>query len=84
MNAVEHVLLALIAVRSDDPSAAREHIARAQALARAHARRDRQVVEIATLVIAGCGERAAGLALEHTAEFPDDAALLGQIAGRTR
>jgi hypothetical protein len=84
MNAIEHVLLAVMAVHGDDPAAAQGHIARAQGLARANARRDRQIVEIATLIVAGDGERAAGLALEHTAEFPDDAALLARITGRTR
>ena len=79
MNAIEHALLALIAAKRGDGAAAQAHISRAQRHARANARRERQVVEIAALVVGGHGERAAGLALEHTAEFPDDADLL---AGR--
>jgi hypothetical protein len=48
------------------------------------ARRDRQVAEIAALVAAGHVERAAGLANEHAAEFPDDAALLARVLGQLR
>ena len=44
-------------------------------------RRERQITEIAALVAAGNGERAAGLALEHIAEFPDDADLLPRSRG---
>ena len=36
-------------------------------------RRDRQLAEIAALVLRGDRVRAAGLALEHIAEFPADA-----------
>ena len=81
MNAIEHALLAVMAANDGDQTTAQEHIRRAQRHARATARRERQVVEIAALVVAGDGERAAGLTLEHTAEFPDDAALLAQVAG---
>lgn len=84
MNAVEDALLAVMAASAGDPVAAHEHIAQAQRHARTRARRDRQIVEIAALIIAGDGERAAGLALEHTAEFPEDADLLEQIAGGTQ
>ena len=56
------------------------HIARAQQQTRTTARRERQVVEIAALVVAGDRRRAAGLALEHIVEFPDDAELLGRVA----
>jgi hypothetical protein len=49
--------------------------------ARAPSRRERQVAEIEALVVAGHGERAAGLALEHTAEFPDDTDLLARVVG---
>jgi hypothetical protein len=79
MNAIEQALLAVVAANRGDRAAAREHISSAQQHARATARRDRQVVEIAALVVAGDGERAAGLGLEHTSEFPDDAALLADI-----
>ena len=84
MNAIEHALLAVLAANHGDRPAALEHISRAQLHARATARRERQVVEIAALVVAGDSARAAGLALEHTAEFPGDADLLAPIAGETR
>jgi hypothetical protein len=81
MNAIEDALLGVMAANGGDGAAAHGHIARAQRQARASARRERQIVEIAALVIAGNGERAAGLTLEHTAEFPDDADLLARLAG---
>jgi hypothetical protein len=84
MNAVEHALLAVLAANDDDPVAAQGHLCRAQRHARATARRERQVVEIAALVIANDGGRAAGLTLEHIAEFPDDADLVGRLAGEGR
>ncbi len=84
MNAIEHALLAVIAANGGDSAAAQGHISRAQHDARATARRERQIVEIAALVIAKSADRAAGLALEHTAEFPADADLLARIAGETR
>jgi len=83
MNAIEHALLAVIAANGGDNAAAQEHLARAQQRARVTARRERQVVEIAALVIANHRTRAAGLTLEHTAEFPDDANLLARMAGET-
>ena len=84
MNAIEQALLALIAAKRGDQAAAQGHISRAQRHARANARRERQVVEIAALVVAGDGERAAGLSLEHTAEFPGDAELLTRVANCDR
>lgn len=84
MNAITRALLAVTAADDGDAAAAHEHIARAQRHARTAARRDRQFVEIAGLVIAGDPARAAGLALEHTTEFPDDADLLERIARATR
>jgi hypothetical protein len=83
MSAIEDALLAVMAANGDDGAAAQGHIARAQRHARASARRERQIVEIAALLIAGKGERAAGLTLEHTAEFPDDADLLTRISARS-
>jgi hypothetical protein len=44
-------------------------------------RRHRQLAEIAALVAAGRHERAAGLALEHAAEYPDDAERLAPVTG---
>jgi hypothetical protein len=43
-------------------------------------RRQRQLLEIARLVDRGERARAAGLALEHAAEFPGDAEVLGRLA----
>ncbi len=84
MNAIEQALIAALAAANGDVAAAREHIACAQGLARATARRERQIVEIASLAIANNRERAAGLTLEHIVEFPDDAELLVRVAGAPR
>ena len=80
MNAIEHALLAVMAANGGDRAAAQAHISRAQQDARASARRERQIVEIAALAIANDEARAAGLTLEHTSEFPDDAGLLARVA----
>src|SRR4051794_38271082 len=47
-------------------------------------RRERQVVQIAALMRAGESARAAGLTLEHAAEFPDDLGLLARTGGDAR
>jgi len=78
--AIEHALLAVMAARDGDPAAAAGPIARAQQQSRTTARRSRQVVEIAALIIADDRPRAAGLAFEHATEFPDDAELLALVA----
>jgi hypothetical protein len=83
MNAIEHALLAVIAATGGDPTLAQGHLARARQDARATARRERQIVEIAGLIIAGDAERAAGLTLEHAAEFPDDADLVARISAKS-
>ena len=83
MSATEHALLAVLALDAGDAEVAHRHICFAQRETRARARRDRQVVEIASLVVRGDRTRAAGLALEHTADFPDDATLLQQLTGTT-
>jgi len=80
VSAIEHALFAVMAANGGDSAAAQAHISHAQQDARATARRERQIVEIATLVIANHAERAAGLALEHTAEFPEDSELLSRIS----
>ena len=77
--AIEHALLAVMAAGVGDTTTAADHITRAQQQSRTTARRARQVVEIAALVVAGDRPRAAGLALEHTAEFADDADLLASL-----
>jgi len=38
------------------------------------------VQETMALVVAGHSERAAGLAFEHTAEFPEDAEIVARVA----
>ena len=78
--AIEHVLLAVLASRSGDDVTAAGHISRAQQQTRANARRERQLVEIAALVVAGDSGRATGLAREHVVEFPDDAELLARVS----
>jgi hypothetical protein len=80
-NAIEHALRAVTAAEDGDVPAARDHLACAQQATRTTARRDRQVVEIAALVVAGAHERADGLIFEHLAAFPEDADLLSQLAG---
>ena len=84
MNPIAAALLAVMAARAGDVGAAQEHLISARQHARSKARRDRQVVEIASLVVAGHRGRAEGLSLEHTAEFPEDAALLAHVAGAGR
>jgi hypothetical protein len=79
-SAIEHALLAVFAADGGDTVTARRHIARAQQQTRTTARRERQVVEIAALAVTGQMVRAAGLALEHTMEFPSDAELLTRLA----
>ena len=81
MNAIEHALLAVMAADRGETTTALEQISHAQHHARTTARRERQLVQIAALVVTGQHERAAGLALEHSVEFPDDAGLLARIAG---
>jgi hypothetical protein len=84
MNAIEEALVATLAAANGDMAGAHEHISGAQRHARATARRERQIVEIAALVIANDRTRAAGLTLEHIVEFPDDADLLARIGGTTQ
>ena len=80
MNAIEHALLAVMAAGNGDGATACVHLARAQDDACATARRERQIVQIAKLVVSGQSDRAAGLTLEHSAEFPDDCELLARVA----
>jgi hypothetical protein len=77
--AIEHALLAVLAARGGDTLTAADHIAHAQQQTRTTARRERQLVEIAALVVTGDKDRAGGLALEHVVEFPDDAELLARV-----
>lgn len=84
MNAIDHALLAVTAADSGDTPTALAHLSRAQRHARTTARRERQIVQIAALVVERQRERAAGLTLEHTSEFPDDADLLDRLTRPTR
>ncbi len=77
--AIEHALLAVMAARGNNMVTATDHIRHAKLQTRATARRERQVVEIAALVVAGEQSRSAGLALEHCIEFPKDRELLARI-----
>jgi hypothetical protein len=79
MDPINEALLAVLAGTIGDAVEAQHHLAAARALSQAGARRHRQVVEIASLVVAGSCERADGLALMHVAEFPEDAAVLASI-----
>ena len=83
-TAADPIAAALRAVMANDlgdTAAAREHLLAAQRQSQSVVRRQRQVLEIAKLVVDGAAERAAGLALVHTAEFPRDAELLDRITG---
>ena len=79
MSAIEHALLAVMARRSGDCISAEDHLSRAVQQTRTTARRERQVVEIAALVVADDRIRAEGLALEHLVEFPSDSELLARL-----
>ena len=81
MNAIDHALLALAAEERGDTAAAQTHLCDARHQARHTAQRERQIVEIATLVVAGKRTRAMDLALVHRAEFTDDGDLLGRVIG---
>ena len=78
--AIEQALLAVMAAERGDLPSAATHIVCAQDHARSSARRERQVVEIAGLVVTRDRTRAAALALEHTREFPEDADLLARVS----
>jgi len=79
MNPIDNALLAVMASIAGDTTEAHHHIEIARQHSRAAARRHRQVVEIAELVVAGAHARAEGLALVHVAEFREDADLLARI-----
>jgi hypothetical protein len=79
LPALEHAVLAVNAAVAGDGTGAADHISHARLQARVAARRERQVIEIAALVVAGQRNLAVGLAFEHLARFPADAALLAQL-----
>src|SRR3954462_4919877 len=74
MNAITYALLAVLAVETGDHRLAEGHLRTAQRHGRPTARRDRQLVEIAALVVKGERDRAKDLSFEHESDFPDDAA----------
>ena len=74
-------LLAVEANVAGDATAAQQLLVAAQQQSQSAVRRQRQVLEIARLVVDGATERAAGLALEHAAQFRHDAELLDRIMG---
>ena len=43
------------------------------------ARRERQLIEIATLIVTGARARARDLSFEHVAEFPEDEQVLESL-----
>lgn len=79
MDPIADALLAVMASRAGDPDGAQVHLAAAQRHSRSAVRRQRQLIEIASLVVAGTRERAGGLALVHAAEFPRDTDLLARM-----
>jgi hypothetical protein len=81
MNPIADALLAVMANNAGETSEAHERLETARHQAQAAARRNRQVVEIAALLVGGGRERAEGLALIHTAEFPQDTELLARMTG---
>ncbi len=83
MNPATQAMLAVSAAGDGDVTAAQAHLSAARQRARSTSRRDRQIVQIAALVVAGHRTRAAGLALEHNVQFPDDAGLLARMAPAT-
>ena len=78
---IADALLAVKAKVEGDSAAAQQHLLDAQRQSQSAVRRQRQVLEIARLVVDGATERAAGLALEHAAQFPHDAELLDRMTG---
>jgi hypothetical protein len=79
MNAIAFAIVAVFATQIGDHVAASEHLDAAQRHSRMSARRERQLVEIAALIVAGERERARGLSFEHTSEFPSDDEVLASF-----
>ncbi len=81
MNPIADAVLAVMASIAGKPTEAQNHLETARQHSQSCARRHRQIVEIATLIVNGAHDRAEGLALVHVAEFPKDAELLARITG---
>jgi hypothetical protein len=82
MNPIDDALLAVMASGSGDTTRALHHLELARHSSQVAARRHRQLVEIAGLVVGGSYERAEGLSLLHAAEFPEDTELLARVTRR--
>jgi hypothetical protein len=82
MDPTVDALRAALASGTGQQTEAHRHLDAARRHSQTSARRHRQVVEIAGLIVSGARERAEGLALVHVAEFPDDAELLAQMVGQ--
>jgi len=81
MDPIADALLAVLASNAGETTDAHNNLDAARRHSQTSARRHRQVMEIAGLIVSGSRERAEGLALLHVAEFPDDAELLARMAG---
>ena len=79
MDPIEDALLAVRACIAGEPREAEQHLEAARQHCCAAARRHRQLVEIAGLVIAGAHDRARGLALVHVADYPHDRAVVERM-----
>lgn len=79
MTAVTYALLAIVATRAGDHITASRHLDAAHQHSRTTARRERQLVEIAALIVSDDRTRARGLSFEHIAEFPADTELLESL-----
>ena len=79
MSAIDQALLAVLTADGGDTDTAAALLTQARHQSRTTARRERQVVEIAALAVAGEKSRAGGLAREHTREFPNDVELLARL-----
>jgi hypothetical protein len=82
MSAVVHAVLAVAAKHAGDVDAAEEHLDCARRLSTAMARRERQLVELAALIVDDEWDRACDLSFEHGAQFADDRDLLAGLLGR--
>jgi uncharacterized membrane protein len=83
-SAVAYALLAVLAVEAGDHLLAEGHLRTAFRHGRATARRERQLVEIAALIVNGERDRAKDLSFEHESDFPDDTELLSSLLAARR
>jgi hypothetical protein len=82
--AIAYALLAVLAVEAGDRPLAEGHLRAAERQGRSTARRERQLVEIAALVVSGERDRARDLSFEHESDFPDDTELLTSLLSARR